>query len=72
MKKSTTLPEIDYSRYSGQWIVVCENKIIAHNKQLDKLNDQIKKCKRSPTIAKIPKKECMIFWKWQLSLDMFI
>jgi hypothetical protein len=52
---------IDFSKYLGQWIVVYEKKIIAHNKDLKKIKKEINSCKRTPTIAKIPEKETLIF-----------
>lgn len=52
---------IDFSRYAGQWVVICENKLIAHDKNLSKMDKAIKECKRTPTIAKIPKKGTLIF-----------
>jgi len=61
MASNETLPKIDYSGYIGQWVVICENKVIAHDKDLTKIKGEIAKCKRAPTIAKIPKKEILIF-----------
>jgi hypothetical protein len=54
-------PNLDLSKYLGQWVVISENKIIAHNKDLTAVEKEIKSCKRSPTIAKIPKKDTLIF-----------
>lgn len=53
--------KIDFSKYGGQWIVLCENKLIAHDKDLNKIKKEIKECSRVPTIAKIPKKDTLIF-----------
>lgn len=53
--------KIDLSKYLGQWVVVCENKVVAHDEDLTKIKQEIAKCKRAPTIAKIPKKEVLIF-----------
>ena len=52
---------IDFSKYVGQWVVICENKLVAHNKNLNMINKEIKECRRIPTIAKIPKKRTLIF-----------
>lgn len=52
---------IDFSRDIGEWVVICQNKIVAHNKKLNKVEKEIKACKRVPIIAKIPKKETLIF-----------
>ena len=62
MTINQVLPEsIDFSKYLGQWVVVCDKKVVAHNKDLTKIKKEIAKCKRAPTIAKIPKKETLIF-----------
>ena len=53
--------DMDLSRYVGQWVVICENKIVAHDKNLDKVEKEIKACKRVPVVAKIPKKDTLIF-----------
>ena len=53
--------KVDFSRYVGQWVVICENKVVAHDKNLNKVQKEIKECKRVPTIAKIPKKDTLIF-----------
>jgi hypothetical protein len=52
---------VDFSKYVGQWVVICENKLVAHNKSLNNINKDIKNCKRVPTIAKIPEKGTLIF-----------
>jgi len=52
---------IDLSKYIGEWVVICENKVVAHDKDLTNIKKDITKCKVSPTIAKIPKKEILIF-----------
>jgi len=60
MAKKRTL-EIDFSEYKGQWVVICNEKVIASDKKLNKLKKDIKACKTTPTIAKIPEEEVMIF-----------
>ena len=52
---------IDFSKYLGEWVVVCEDKIVAHNKNLNNVEKEIKECKRTPVIAKIPEKDTLIF-----------
>jgi hypothetical protein len=59
--KSILPPKVDLSRYIGQWVVVCEDKVVAHDKDLIKVEKEIKACKRVPVVAKIPKKETLIF-----------
>jgi len=62
MALNNVLPtSIDFSKYVGQWVVICDNKIIAHNKNLHSIESEIKTCKKTPVIAKIPKKEILIF-----------
>jgi len=47
--------------YVGEWVVICDKKIIAHSKDLTKLKADIARCKTRPSIAKIPKSETLIF-----------
>jgi len=54
-------PMIDFSKFVGEWVVICENKVVGHDKNLSKLEKEIKQCKRTPTITKIPKEEVLIF-----------
>ncbi|MFH1589724.1 MAG: DUF5678 domain-containing protein [archaeon] len=60
-KRQEVIPKLDYSEYSGQWVVISNNKIIAHNKNLTKINNFINKCKSAPTITKIPGEGQLIF-----------
>ena len=52
---------VDLSKYVGQWVVICDSKVVANAKNLNHLSGEIKKCKTVPTIAKIPKHETLIF-----------
>ena len=62
MAINPTLPlGMNFSKYIGQWVVICENKVVAHDKNLNNIEKEIKECKRVPTIAKIPKKDTLIF-----------
>jgi hypothetical protein len=61
MKGNDILPNVDLSNYIGQWVVICEDKVVAHDKDLTKISKEVDKCKGSPTITKIPKKETLIF-----------
>jgi len=54
-------PKVDFSKYVGQWVVICRDKVVAHDKNLNKIEKDIKQCKTTPTVAKIPKKETLIF-----------
>ena len=49
------LPDSGLAKYIGEWVIVCNNKVVAHNKDLTKIKKEIKKCKTTPTIAKIPR-----------------
>ena len=51
----------DFSKYHGEWVISCNNQIIAHNKDIMKLRDDIKRCKTTPVITKIPQEEILIF-----------
>ena len=53
--------KVDFSKYIGEWVVICENKVVAHDKNLNNVEKEIKECKREPIVAKIPKKETLIF-----------
>ena len=61
MRDNNILPNTDLSRYLGEWVLICDDKVIAHNKNLTKISKEIDNCKKSPTIAKIPKKDTLIF-----------
>jgi hypothetical protein len=52
---------IDLSKFIGQWVIICENKVVASNKDLTKLQKDIDRCERTPTIAKIPENDTLIF-----------
>ncbi len=54
------LPKMNYSKYLGEWVVICNNKVVAHNKSLKNIDKEIKKY-NTPTIAKIPKEKTLIF-----------
>ncbi len=61
MNHELILPHQDLSKYVGQWVVIQQDKVIAHDKDLTKLSEEIKKCTPAPVVAKIPKKEILIF-----------
>jgi hypothetical protein len=62
MAMNHVLPiKLNLSNYLGQWVVICGDKLIAHNSDLTKIKKEIAQCKTSPTVAKIPKKETLIF-----------
>jgi len=47
---------INYSKYQGEWVAMFNNKVIAHDKDLLKLDNAIENCKGTPTIFKVPVK----------------
>ena len=51
-----SLGEKEISKHSGEWISVCEGKIISHGKDLKKVLDESKdKCMgKRPLIGKLP------------------
>lgn len=51
------------SPYAGQWIAICENKMVAHGKDLREVFREVKKKypSKKPLITKVPEKETMIF-----------
>ena len=51
----------DISQYVGEWVVTCDDKIIAHNKDLTKIKKEIASCKKIPTLIKVPEERIMIF-----------
>ena len=55
------LQDSDLTNYVGEWVVICQNKVVAHNRDITKLKKKINECKTIPTIAKIPEKESLIF-----------
>lgn len=50
-------------RYIGEWIAICNEKIIAHGKDVKKVfNESKQKCpKERPLLTRVPDKETMIF-----------
>ncbi len=55
--------ETDVSRYIGEWIAVCEGKIIAHGKILKNVAREAKSLcfGKKFLLARVPDKETMIF-----------
>jgi hypothetical protein len=49
--------------YIGQWVAICNQKIISHGKDVKKVfNDAKEKCpKERPLLTRVPDKESMIF-----------
>lgn len=53
----------DVNRFIGQWVAVCNQKIVAHGKEVKEVFKEARaKCpKERPLITRIPDKESMIF-----------
>ncbi len=53
----------DVSMYVGEWIAVCNQKIVSHGKDVKRVFREAKeKCPRQrPLLTRIPNKETMIF-----------
>lgn len=53
----------DVDSYVGQWIAICDQRIISHDRDVKKVFKEAKeKCPlKTPFIAKIPEKGTMIF-----------
>lgn len=49
--------------YIGEWVAICNQKIISHGKNVKKVFEESKKkCpKESPLMVRVPNKETMIF-----------
>ena len=53
--------KVDVSPYTGKWIAIVDNKIVASGKSAKEVyTEAIKKSKKKPLITKIPDKETMI------------
>ena len=60
-KQTDHIYGMDLSRYIGQWVVICDNKVVAHDKDLTKIAKDISRCRKIPTIAMIPETDTLIF-----------
>jgi len=49
--------------YTGEWVIICEGRVVAHGKSLKKaVSDAKKQCgEKRFMIVKIPSKETMIY-----------
>ena len=55
--------EADLDKYTGEWVAICDNKIVAHGKDIKKVfKESQEKCKgKKPLLSKVPSKATMIF-----------
>lgn len=53
----------DIDPFIGEWVAICDEKIVAHGKDVKKVFSEAKeKCpKKRPLLTKVPEKETMIF-----------
>ncbi len=53
----------DISSYIGEWIAVCNQKIVAHGKDVKTVFNEAREKypKQKPLITRVPEKETMIF-----------
>ena len=51
------------SNYIGEWIAICDKKIVAHGKDVKKVfkEAKLKHPKERPLLTRVPDKETMIF-----------
>lgn len=49
--------------FIGEWVAICNQKIVAHGKKLDKVLEETKKIcpKVKPLIVRVPEEDTMIF-----------
>lgn len=55
------IPQLDFSQYRGEWVIIYRDEIIGHDKDLTKLQNVIDQCPRTPIVVKIPKQDTLIF-----------
>ncbi len=55
--------ETNLDKYKGQWVTICDNKIINHGEELKKVIEKTKKeCKNKKFLTvRVPSNETMIF-----------
>ncbi len=53
----------DVKDYIGEWIAICESKIVSHGKDVKKVFEEAKKkCPHArPLVTRVPDKDTMIF-----------
>lgn len=60
-QEATLLSDEELEKFAGEWVVICDDQVIAHSRNLTKLESDINKCRKTPTILKIPKEDTLIF-----------
>ncbi len=58
------LQDVDLSSYTGEWVAVCDRKVVSHGKNVKTVfHAAKKKCQgKIPHLAKVPGKETWIFF----------
>lgn len=54
--------QLDVAPYSGEWVAICNEKVVFHSSSFKETHDQAKKVcgKSKPFIAMVPRQETMI------------
>ena len=54
----------NFDNYIGEWVAICNDRIISHGKDVKKVFEEAKeKCPRKmPLLTRVPDKETMIFY----------
>ena len=62
-KNYNSFLKLDLSKHTGEWIVICNGKVIARDKNIKKAYEEAKKkCPtEKPLITKVPEEGAMIF-----------
>ncbi|HLC75005.1 MAG TPA: DUF5678 domain-containing protein [Candidatus Nanoarchaeia archaeon] len=55
------LIQMDTKKYRGEWIVIIDDVVIAHNKDIRLLKDVIDHCKKKPLIMKVPDADILLY-----------
>jgi len=55
--------ETDLKDYKGEWVAICDNKIVSHGKDVKEVfrEAQKKYPDKKPLLSKVPSKSAMIF-----------
>jgi hypothetical protein len=55
--------DVNLGDYSGEWVAICNSKVVSHGKNLKKVYEEASKlCPgERPLLTKVPTKETMIF-----------
>jgi len=55
--------QTNLSSYLGEWVAICDNKVVSHGKNVKKVFEEAKKKypNKKPLLTKVPSKETLIF-----------